>query len=294
MRLEPGLAATMACLLEATARKPGNVHRFHDFDDLSYLDFTLSAAAIAEPMARASSRPLGVTILDAVTATRRLVSTNTNLGIILLLAPLAAVDLDTDGSYDHFRSELMRVLSATTVEDARLVYQAIRLASPGGMGQTADQDIAAEPTITLLETMKLAADHDGVARQYATNFHTVFALALPALELAIASNQPLETAIITTYLTILSYCQDTLIQRKRGDSVAIAASAMASEVLDSGWPEQVDALQDFDAWLRQDEHGRNPGTTADLVTAALFVALRTGRLNVLAVRARLGWTAIDL
>ena len=108
MSLEPGLAATVACLLEATARKPGNVHRYVDFADVNYLDFALSAAAIAEPMARAASRPLGETILDAVVATRRLVATNTNLGIILLIAPLAAVEN---------RDQLASLIASTTVED---------------------------------------------------------------------------------------------------------------------------------------------------------------------------------
>ena len=86
-----GLCAQLACILEATARKPGNVHRYADFADATYLDFLLSAAAIAPVMEQAPRRRVGETVLRAVRATRRVVATNTNLGTILLLAPLAAV-----------------------------------------------------------------------------------------------------------------------------------------------------------------------------------------------------------
>src|SRR5262245_39419818 len=90
-RLPTGLCAQAACLLEATARKPGNVHRYRDFDDTTYLDFALSAAAAAPAIEAAAGRRVGATVLEAVTATRRVSAANTNLGIVLLLAPLAAV-----------------------------------------------------------------------------------------------------------------------------------------------------------------------------------------------------------
>src|SRR5690606_9673682 len=137
-----GLLAQTACIWEATARKPGNVHRFADFEDLSYLDFLLSAAAIAPVMERAPTQRVGRTILESVEATRRVVSTNTNLGIILLLSPLAA--LPGDG-VDQPAME--RLLDGLDVEDSRLVYEAIRLARPGGMGKVEDQDLGEEPTL---------------------------------------------------------------------------------------------------------------------------------------------------
>src|SRR6516164_4281346 len=85
------LCAQLACIWEATARKPGNVHRFLDFDDLSYLDFLVTAAAVAPVLAGAAGRRVGATILECVRAARRVVRSNSNLGIVLLLAPLAAV-----------------------------------------------------------------------------------------------------------------------------------------------------------------------------------------------------------
>src|SRR3954451_12876583 len=172
----PGLLAQVACLLEVTARKPGNVHRGRDFADSHFLDFLLSAAAIAGPLDRAGGIGVGAAVREAVEATRRVVATNTNLGMVLLLAPLAAVPADRtlpDGVAD--------VLAATSIDDARAVYRAIRLASPGGLGTVADQDVGGEPTLDLREVMRLAADRDLVARQYADDYREVFHEAVPAL-----------------------------------------------------------------------------------------------------------------
>jgi triphosphoribosyl-dephospho-CoA synthase len=274
----PGQLAQLACLLEATARKPGNVHRFRDFDDAHYLDFLLSAAAIAEPLGWATTTPLGGTVLRSVEATRRLVRTNTNLGMILLLTPLAAVPIGQD-----LREGVERVLAATTKEDAALVYRAIRMARPGGLGNVGDQDVRDEPTVTLLEAMRLAADRDLVARQYATGYADVFDHALPSLREAIGQGWPLETSIIFAYLTFLAQTPDTLIARKLGESTALEASTRARVVLDAGWPDTPlgsEALASFDDWLRADGHARNPGATADLITAALFAALRDGTIQL--------------
>ncbi len=274
--LGPGRLAEIACLLEATARKPGNVHRFRDFDDAHYLDFLLSATALAGPLDRAPDVSLGRTILGAVEATRRVVASNTNLGMILLLAPMASVPIGRG-----LREGLAGVLGRTTVEDASLVYRAIRLASPGGLGRADMQDVAGEPTLTLAGAMALAADRDLVARQYATGFADVFDHALPALAAAIDDGRPPETAIILAFLGALARRPDTLIGRKRGVAVAEEASARAALVLQQGWPDSAPgalALADLDAWLRVDGHARNPGATADLIAAALFAALRDGTI----------------
>ena len=139
-----GLHAQLACVWEATARKPGNVHRYADFDDLTYLDFVTAAAAVAPVLALSPDRRVGRTVLEGVRATRRVVSTNANLGILLLLAPLTKAAAEAD-----LRSGLDRVLDELDVEDARLVYEAIRLANPGGMGRSTEQDIRETPTLSI-------------------------------------------------------------------------------------------------------------------------------------------------
>ena len=126
------LAAEMACLLEVNAEKPGNVTRRKDFDELCFEDFIISAAAVGAAFRRAAHVPVGETILSAVRATRRFVGVNTNLGIVLLLAPLTKA-AGMDRSHE-LRPALGSVLKKLTVEDARLAYESIRLAKPAGMG----------------------------------------------------------------------------------------------------------------------------------------------------------------
>lgn len=266
--MSPGLAAQLACLMEATARKPGNVHRLADFPgDAHYVDFLFSAAAIAGPLDRAREIGVGPAVLAAVEATRRVVATNTNLGMILLMAPLACME---EG--DPSREGLARVLRGTTVDDARSVYRAILLANPGGLGDVDHQDVRGEPTVTLLEAMRLAADRDLVARQYATDYADLYGLALPALADALTAGQGVESAIVSSYLATLAARPDTLIARKRGWAVAEEASRRAGEAIGPDDPAA------FDAWLRADGHARNPGATADLIAAALFVAIRDGTI----------------
>jgi triphosphoribosyl-dephospho-CoA synthase len=271
-----GLYAQVACLWEATARKPGNVHRYRDFADVTYLDFALSAAAIGPVLDGAAGKAVGQTVLDAVRATRRLVGGNTNLGIILLLSPLAAVPMEED-----LRGGLARVLASLDVNDSRQVYEAIRLAQPGGLGQAPEQDVAAEPTLGLREVMALAADRDLVARQYANGFREVLDEGVPALLAGMERAGSLEGGIILGFLQLLATHPDSLIVRKGGREIAAEASRRAMVVLDAGWPaDGWETLNDLDAWLRADGNRRNPGTMADLVTACLFVLLREGRISL--------------
>ena len=245
--LSPGKRAQVACILEATARKPGNVHRFADFDDLDHLDFLLAAAAVADPLDRAGVDGVGLAVQRAVEATRRVVATNANLGIVLLLAPMCAVPAGVD-----LAGGLPLVLETLTVDDARRVYRAIRLANPGGLGRAEDQDVADDPTVTLREAMALAADRDLVAHQYVDGYRLVLGEGLPALR------RHLDAA------------------RKLGRDAADEASRRARRALDAGLTP--DALASLDAWLRADGHRRNPGTTADLTAAVLFAALREGTI----------------
>lgn len=276
--LTHGQLAQIACLLEVTARKPGNVHPGRAFDDAHALDFYLSASAIAAPLDRARSIGVGAAVLEAVEATRRVVSTNTNLGMILLLAPLAAAPGGAS-----LREGVSLVLDSLTVEDARLVYRAIRAARPGGLGSASEQDVADEPTVTLLEAMRLAAGRDAIARQYANGFADVFDLALPRLRESLHRGLPLESAIVASFLNVLATHPDTLIDRKRGSTEAAEASQRAAAVLAAGWPDTEEGRRhclSLDHWLRDDGHSRNPGATADLIAAALFVALHDGTIQL--------------
>ncbi|OYW24646.1 MAG: triphosphoribosyl-dephospho-CoA synthetase, partial [Planctomycetales bacterium 12-60-4] len=151
----------IACLLEATARKPGNVHPGARFVDLEYRDFVRAAEVSAPMLARSGELGVGPAVYEAVRAARDVCCSNVNLGICLLIAPIAAVE-DTR----TLRQGVRQVIEATTVDDAAAVYEAIRLASPGGLGQAAAQDVATAPTVTLLEAMRLASERDAIAYEW--------------------------------------------------------------------------------------------------------------------------------
>ena len=261
-----------ACVLEASARKPGNVHPDAEFPDLSYRDFVVSAEAVAVPLSRAAEQGVGQAVLTAIEQTQNRVGKNVNLGIVLLLAPLAAVPRQVP-----LQVGIREVLQSLSHTDAVLVYRAIRLARPGGMGRVSEQDIADDPEGTLLDVMKLAAERDSIAAQYVQDFSLVLKTGVGYLADCSDFTETWESSIIGLALSIQAEYPDSLIARKCGWETAVLASRQAREILKAGWPHATHSrqmIEDFDRWLRGDGNRRNPGTTADLVTASLFAALR--------------------
>lgn len=271
---EVGALATLACLLEASAAKPGNVSPGRPFRDMSYEDFLASAVAIGPVLGQAGQRPLGETIRDALRATRVWTKANTNLGIALLLTPMARAALA--GGEGSLRQRLGHILAATTVTDAVEVYGAIRQSGAGGLGKVEDQDVARSPSITLREAMGLAADRDAIAAEYTSDYRLTLGVGLPALRSARSTGVSWEAAVIDTFLALLAEKPDTLIARKLGSEAANQVTARAQEIrrLGSSASDRARAeLVKFDAELRDPQNSRNPGTTADLTAAAIFAAL---------------------
>jgi triphosphoribosyl-dephospho-CoA synthase len=177
------------------------------------------------------------------------------------------------------REALRRVLDATTVEDARDVYAAIRLASPGGLGQADSQDVAGEPDVTLLAAMRLAAHRDGIAREYATAFEVTFEIAGPALEEARRDGLSWDDAIVETFLRVLAVNPDTHVARRAGTVAAEEVSERARRTLAAGGVRSEAgrrAVEEMDRGLRHPRNLCNPGTTADLTTAGILVELLRG------------------
>ena len=272
-QIDIAILAQLSCLLEVSAPKPGNVSPGMRFRDMSYEDFLISALAIGPAIGEAGKVPLGITIERALAATREVTRANTNLGLVLLLTPLAAASILTAGT---LRERVQRVLRATTIDDARLVYDGIRSANPGGMGKVSDEDLGEQPKVTLLKAMDLAKERDSVAREYATDFEITFVHGVPALRAARQAGLGWLDAVTEAGLTLMSKVPDTLIARKTGKEVAIQISAGARGVLEAGGVRSQagrKALAEFDASLRNPQNSRNPGTTADLIAAATFVTL---------------------
>ena len=270
-------AAQLACVLEATAEKPGNITPSHDFDDTSYEDMLRSGIALGPELGRAGERGVGETVLAAVRASRDAAGANTNLGIALLLAPLARAALGGG----PLRERLGEVLRGLTVDDARDAYAAIRLAEAGGLEEPVEHDIREEPRVTLRQAMGSAAHRDTIAAEYVNDYAVTFELGVPALADALRVGVPPRDAIVELALRVLATIPDTLIARKRGADEAARVADGARAVLVAGGVRSArgrTALAEFDASLRRDGNALNPGTTADLVTAVLFVALLEGEL----------------
>jgi triphosphoribosyl-dephospho-CoA synthase len=277
MQLTTAQCVSLACLLEVTATKPGNVHRGADFDDLTFADFLVSGVTVGPILAAAGEIGVGRAILRAVEATRQAVGTNSNLGMVLLLAPLAAVPRETP-----LRAGVDAVLQRLTADDAAAIWQAISAARPGGLGRAKEHDVAGPPPGSIVDAMRLAADRDLVAAQYANGFAHVFDHVVPHLCEERQRTGSLLNAIVRTHVRLLARFPDSLIARKAGAETAARASLLAQQVLDAANVNDQayhEALADFDFWLRSDGRQRNPGTTADLIAAGLFAALRDELIN---------------
>lgn len=268
-----GVAAafTWACLAELDAPKPGNVHVFADGHDMTTDDFVRSAAAAAPAIAMAGA-PVGARILGAVQATRAAVGANTNLGIILLCAPLAAA-VEGGRAGRGLREAVGAVLRNLDVEDAALAFRAIALAAPAGLGHSARHDVFAPATVTLRLAMAEAAQRDRVARQYATDFADIFDLGLPLLAARMRRHDELRWATLAAYLGFLAAFADSHIVRKFDAKTACAvrrrAAWLLAELECADHPSQLlPSLLSWDCALKA--AGLNPGTSADLTVATLF------------------------
>lgn len=268
-----------ACLLEATSRKPGNVHPGAAFEHVAYEDFVASAEAVSPILARSAEVGVGKSILEAVKATRAICEHNTNLGIILLLAPLTAVPLDTPLS-----AGISSILSDLTQEDAEYAFEAIRLAQPRGLGSAGAADVSdSSPAGTLTEVMELAAERDSIARQYASDFETVLDYGVSSMTTSDRFKEDWEQAIVHLHLTLIAKDGDTDIARKCNPIDVHEAKRRAESVLRAGWPMAMEGrlrIREFDRWLRAKGSQRNPGTTADLVTATVFAVLRDQHVSM--------------
>jgi len=264
-----------ACLTELYAPKPGNVHAFADGHRMTVDEFVRSADAAAAPLSAQGAR-VGLRIHRAVMATFAAVGTNTNLGIILLCAPLAAA---AERDATNLRNALHQVLQDLNVDDADLAFRSIVRAAPAGLGHSAQHDVFNPATVSLLQAMSEAANRDMVARQYATDFADIFDHGLPLFESVSRRRGEAKWATLATFLGFLSAFPDSHIARKFGAETARcvqdAALKFARMLQAAEPPDQVlPALLTWDAALK--EKAINPGTSADLTVATLFAhRLRT-------------------
>ena len=263
-----------ACMAELEALKPGNVHIFADGHGMTVQDFIASADVVSEVIAQ-SNLTLGERIVHSVQVTQNAVHLNTNLGMILLCAPLIQAKLSTTGT--GLQANIHAVLGGTTIEDAEACFAAIRLANPAGLGVVDAHDVRMSADCTLLQAMQQVENQDSIARQYNNNFADVFD-GLAYYQKALGRWQRPAWAATALYLHFLSSFLDSHIVRKQGETIAklvqneaIEHAAEFNKVFNP--KNYQSALMTFDTALKK--RGLNPGTSADLTVASLFLHAMT-------------------
>jgi triphosphoribosyl-dephospho-CoA synthase len=209
--------------------------------------------------------------------------TNTSLGTILLFAPLSVAfrkltklepsEVHDNTGFDSIQASLHFVLEALTSQDSVMIYRAIQLAKPGGLGESQSMDVQGEAPVCILDAMRHAATWDDIALQYVTCFELVFAIA-DRIRIKQSLYQNSLEAIRHVQLELLSERVDSLIARKRGAAFAKQVQEWAKCVVGSGEYQSESfeaAWHELDEKLRNSSNGANPGTTADLIAGAIFV-----------------------
>ncbi len=267
-------AYKQACMCDVQAFKPGNVSVFNEGHEMTVDDFILSAevSAVAITNKRFS---LGEKIYYAVKATREAVGCNTNLGIILLCAPLVQAAYQQQKGL-ALRNVLQQVLENTSIKDAEWVFKAISLAAPGGLGSSKKQDVSDAPFVSLTEAMEIASDRDRIAMQYTTNYKDIFDFAILRYNTAFVKFENQAWAAVSVFTGLLSKYPDSHIERKYGDKysgwVLKQIITVDDALLNTQDPEQlVPMLHEVDRMFKA--KSINPGTTADLTVATVFIIL---------------------
>lgn len=257
-----------ACMAELSAIKPGNVHIFADGHGMVVQDFIQSANVSAQAIAQVDLT-VGERILNATQATWNAVGCNTNLGIVLLAAPMIQAAYSDNG---FCRESLQSVLKALTVQDSIEAYQAIKMANPAGLGTAAEHDVQDAPQVSLLQGMQAAADRDLIAQQYSDGYQAVFnALTLYKTYLDLWEREA--WAVTAVYLHFLAEFEDSHVARKYGDEMAQAIQMEARNHFQHFTAQENPKLYQasllgWDADLKK--RGINPGTSADLTVACLL------------------------
>jgi triphosphoribosyl-dephospho-CoA synthase len=297
----------LAVLFEVSAEKPGNVNFVVGFEGTRVEHFLASAVASAPFFEEAANRGIAVSnhklrVSDVgigqiikecvanINAWQK--GGNTLLGTVILFAPIAVAAGMTPAKGNfafeipRLRENLKLTVESTMPEDAFHLYEAIDIAKPSGLNGAPDLDVRdprskeriLKDNVSLYQVFKIAAGYDDVCSEWVNNYPKTFNLAYPYLIEQLKSKD-LNTAIIHTFLKVLSEHPDTFIARKVGFEKASELSLDAKKILQSGGLETSNGkkrILEFDKKLRESGNLFNPGTTADITAAALALCILSG------------------
>lgn len=273
---EPELALSSLvydCFItELNALKPGNVGRHGAGHGMEAADF-IESARVVTPVLCNAGLGLGEKVLRGVEATLAAVHCNTNLGMLLLIAPALSL-LERKVAPAHFAGAIGPYLRSVRGVDARHIFEAITLANPGGLGRVAEYDVRAPGVDDIYTAMAAAQDRDLVARQYANGYREVLATGVTRLQACHNRWNSVEWAVVACYLAYMASLPDSHVRRKSGADVAASVQRSSALVAQRFFacddPEQARGmLMAFDAELKG--AGINPGACADLTVASLLL-----------------------
>ena len=289
--------AQISSILEVSGYpKPGNVHRTRDFHDMVFEDFLISGVAIGDTIREAATHALeinnsisfkeaslGKYILQSVKETDKWIANNTNLGIIMLLTPIA-MSAAISSNLDELRENIHKIIVNSTVIDTIALYEAIGIADAGGMGDQEEFSVGSEEAtkeliennLNIFDVLDISSSWDSLAMELTNKMPVTFDIGYPMF-LKLKKESSINSATVITFLTILSQVPDTLISRKYGDEKAKEVSTLAMEVLDSLGSDTSDDMVEFNKKLKEFddylfENKLNPGTTADLTASSIMVS----------------------
>ena len=300
--------AILATQLEVSAYpKPGNIHRLRDFPETSYEQFLSGGISLGTAMRNLavrgneaaqgirewSSIRVGASINRAV---RDMLEWqhggNTHLGIILLFAPLAAaagaVCVKEKIELVKLRKVLAEVIDGMTPEDSVEIYRGIDHAmNVKTLGEVNDLDVTDKASqekilnanITPRQVFQRCCNRDSICSEWVTDFYITFLEGYPCLVSELNKGNGLNNAVVNTFLNILARHPDSLIQRKTNLEKSIEISRKARELLDQGGADTENGKARLFSWddeLNRSQGMLNPGTTADLTAASIFVLLLAG------------------
>ena len=264
-------AYLFSCKKDIELIKPGNVNLLSSHKDTKAQDY-LDSAILSSKELFNQNYSLGKRILESVNVTRSQVNVNTNLGIILLCAPVIQSYIDFNNL--DLREGIKKTLSTTSIKDTHDLCAAINISSPGGLGDSDMYDTASYPNASIKQIMDYSQEYDRISYQYSHNFSDIFDFIIPKLEFLNQRYESLDTSLSLLFIEILAKIPDSHISRKFGDKIAKKTSNNAHDllkILDREYdPDYLaKALNNLDYEYKK--KGINPGTTADLLVASLMI-----------------------
>ena len=264
-------AYLFSCHKDIELIKPGNVNIISPHKDTNARDY-IESSVLSSKILFQEKLTLGERILESVKITRKKIKTNTNLGIILLCAPIIHAIIKFKDL--ELRDGIKMTLSSSTPKDTLDICSAINISSPGGLGKRDVYDTNSLPDVSVKEIMDYSAKYDRISYQYSNNYIDIFDFIIPRLIFLIKKHGSLDISLSLMFIEILAKIPDSHITRKLGDKISKKTSNHANDLLkildkESSHEYLTNQLSKLDYEYKK--KGINPGTTADLLLASLMI-----------------------